>query len=69
MERLTVGTHMVHGRTQASASILHEKNDSQLGPTSYIFARKEVPPYYAKKMIPPHDDWAPPYLEADLWAY
>ena len=34
------------------ASVLHEKKRyrrCQLGPTSYIFARKEVPPYYAQK--------------------
>ena len=28
------------------------------GPTSYIFARKEVHPYYGKKMIPdPRANW------------
>jgi hypothetical protein len=43
---------MVHGRTQASASLLREKMippPDSWDPTSYIFARKEVPPYYAKK--------------------
>ena len=31
-----------------------------------IFAHKKMPPYYAKKMIPPAS-WDPPDLEADLW--
>ena len=43
---LTVGTHQLHLRTQGSASMLWAKEMIRpwlLGPTSYIFARKEVP--------------------------
>ena len=40
-----------------------------MGPTGCIFARKEVPPCYAKKIIPPDDSWAPAHLVADLCAY
>ena len=40
-----------------------------LGPTSYIFAGKEVPPYYAQKNEYPLASWEPPYCWADLWAY
>ena len=67
------GTHEVHGRTQGKFLLIKlKKNVSstwQLGPTGCIFARKEVPPCYTKKIIPPVDSWDPSDLVADLWAY
>ncbi len=66
MESLTAGTHEVHGRTQGKfLLIMHCTWEGLLyfmkkmfplltGRThSYIFARKEVPPYYAQKMNTP----------------
>ena len=74
---LTAGTH------QLSYDPFHENIDctkdakvfsfcsnskkKKLKDPKNIFARKEVPPYYEQKMIPPAS-WDPPDLEADLWA-
>ena len=67
------GTHEVHGRTQGKFLLIKLKKNvsstGQLGPTGYIFARKEVPPCFAKKIIHPVDSWDPSDLVTDLWAY
>ena len=54
---LTAGTHQLHLCMQGSASGQKNVSPSLLGPTSYIFARKEVRP---KKNDSPPDCWDPP---------
>ena len=51
--------------------VFHGKNvpPADLSDPPAIFARKEVPPYYAQKMNTPPASWNPADWEADLWAY
>ena len=72
MERLTVGTHMVHGRTQAStlyyAKKMNPPHDSWDPPAISWHGRKCLL-IKRKITIAPHDSWGPLDLEADLWPY
>ena len=72
MESLTDRTHEVHGRTQGKFLLIKVKKcflHLTAGNTGCIFARKEVSPCFAKKIIHPVDSWDPSDLVADLWAY
>ena len=72
MESLTAGTHEVHGRTQGKFLLIKLKKmfpPPNSRDTGCIFARKEVPPCFAKKIVHPVDSWDPSDLVTDLWAY
>ena len=72
MENLTARTHEFHDRTQGKFLLIKLKKcflHLTAGTTGCIFARKEVPPCFAKKIIHPVDIWDPSYLVTDLWAY